>query len=63
VSETTGKETFKTLGYVMTLDKVYSFLLDKEINEDLTIVNNISKVTSMINELKEFTIKYIEDNK
>lgn len=42
---------------------MYSFLLDKEIKEDLAIVNNISKVTSMINELKEFTIKYIEDNK
>lgn len=63
VSETTGKETFKALGYMMTLDKVYTTLLDKEIKEDIAILNNIPKIASMINELKDFTVKYVEEHK
>ena len=63
VSETTGKGTFKTLGYMMTLDKVYTTLLDKEIKENIELLNNIQKITSMICELKDFTVKYIADNK
>lgn len=55
---TTGKETYKNIGYISTLEAVYTTLLEKEIKEDLKILNNISKITNMIKELKEFTIKY-----
>ena len=63
VSSTTGKESFKAIGYMMTLDKVYTTLLDKEIKEDLTLLNNIPKIASMINELKQFTVKYVDEHK
>lgn len=60
VSETTGKESYKNIGYISTLDAVYATLLEKEIKEDLTILTNINKINEMIKELREFTIKYVE---
>lgn len=62
VSETTGKETYKNIGYISTLEAVYSTLLEKEIKEDLTILTNINKINEMIKELREFTIRYVKEN-
>lgn len=62
VSETTGKESFKNIGYLTTLEAVYTALLEKEIKEDLSILNNMNKISDMIKELREFTIKYVENN-
>ena len=59
---TTGKETYKNLGYMATLEAVYTTLLNKELREDLELLNNIEKVSKMINELREFTIKYVAEN-
>ena len=61
ISETTGKENFKNIGYLTTLEAVYTALLEKEIKEDLSILNNINKISGMIKELREFTIKYVGD--
>ena len=63
VSETTGKESYKNIGYLATLEAVYDTLLEKELKEDLTILNNIKKITEMMKELKEFTIKYVEESR
>lgn len=62
VSETTGKESFKNIGYLTTLEAVYTALLEKEVKEDLTLLNNINKISDMIKELREFTIKYVGEN-
>ena len=62
ISETTGKETYKNIGYRTTLEAVYTTLIEKEIKEDLTILNNIKKITEMINELREFTINYVKEH-
>ena len=53
-----GKETFKNLGYYSTLEILYKTLIEKEIKEDITILNNMKRVTEMIEELKEFTKNY-----
>jgi len=58
----TGKETFKNLGYMATLEAVYTTLLNKELRENLEMLNNIEKVNAMIKELREFTIKYVTEN-
>jgi len=62
ISSTTGKATYKNIGYITTLEAVYTTLLEKEIKEDLSILNNINKITNMINELKEFTVKHMKEN-
>lgn len=62
VSETTGKETYKNIGYISTLEAVYTTLLEKEIKEDLTLLTNINKINEMIKDLREFTIKYVKEN-
>ena len=62
VSETTGKETYKNIGYISTLEAVYETLLEKEIRQDLSLLNNIGKINDMIKELKEFTIKYVKED-
>lgn len=56
-----GKETYKNIGYISTLDAVYTTLLEKEIREDLTLLNNIEKICQMIKDLKEFTTKYVNN--
>lgn len=58
-----GKESFKNIGYISSLDAVYSTIIEKEIKSDLSIINNIETIKNMIQELKDFTIKYIEGNK
>lgn len=57
-----GKESYKNLGYMATLEAVYTTLLNKELREDLTILNNIEKINEMIKELREFTIKYVSEH-
>lgn len=57
-SSTTGKETYKNIGYISTLEAVYTTLIEKEIKEDLGVLNNISQITNMIKELRQFTIKH-----
>ena len=54
----TGKENFKNVGYISSLDAVY-----REIKSDLSIINNIEIIKNMIQELKDFTIKYVEGDK
>ena len=58
----TGKETYKNIGYMATLEAVYTTLLEKEIKENVAIINNIEKITSMIKDLREFTIKYVNES-
>lgn len=58
----TGKETYKNIGYMATLEAVYTTLLEKEIKENVAILNNIEKITSMIKDLREFTIKYVNES-
>lgn len=57
-----GKETYKNIGYIPTLELVYSTLIDKEIKKDITILNNIEKINNMIQEMKDFTIKYVNEH-
>jgi len=59
---TTGKETYKNIGYMATLEAVYTTLLEKEIKEDISILNNIEKITNMVKDLREFTVKYVSEN-
>ena len=58
----TWKETYKNIGYMATLEEVYTTLLEKEIKENVAILNNIEKITNMIKDLREFTIKYVDEN-
>lgn len=65
VSETTGKQTYKNIGYMASLEAVYETLLQKEIREDITLLNNINKINEineMINQLREFTKKYVNEH-
>lgn len=58
----TGKETYKNIGYMATLEAVYTTLLEKEIKEDISILNNIEKITNMVKDLRKFTVKYVSEN-
>lgn len=62
ISPSTGKESFKNIAYCSSLDNVYNFLISRGIREDLTLLSNIKKISEMINELKEFTLKYVNKN-
>lgn len=55
-----GKETYKNIGYLNSLDKVYHTIIEKEIKEDLSIINNIEQIRKMVQELKDFTIQYVQ---
>lgn len=57
-----GKETYKNIGYMATLESVYSTLIDKEIKGNIVILNNIEKINHMIKELRDFTIKYVSEH-
>lgn len=56
-----GKENFKNIGYLSSLDAVYDAIVEKEIREDLSLINNIRQVKDMIQELRDFTIKYVDE--
>lgn len=58
-----GKENFKNVGYISSLDAVYNTIIEREIKSDLSIINNIKIIKDMIQELKDFTIKYVDENK
>lgn len=58
----TEKETFKNIGYIATLEAVYTTLIDKEIKGNIAILNNIEEINNMIKELREFTIKYVSEH-
>ena len=55
-----GKETYKNIGYLSSLDAVYNAIIEKEIREDLSILQNIKVIKDMIEEVKKFTIEYIK---
>lgn len=40
---------------------VYTTLINKELREDLELLNNIEKINEMIKELSEFTVKYVNE--
>jgi len=51
-------ESFKKIGYYTSLEAVYNALINKEIKDDLSVINNIKKINDLINELKEFTTNF-----
>ena len=57
-----GNENYKKVGYFMTLESLYNALLEKEIKDDCSVINNIEKIVNLIRELKEFTAKFIMEN-
>ena len=63
MSETTGKETYKSIGYFTSLDGLYSSLIEKAIKENLELLTNIQKIQKLIEELKIFTVSYKEKEK
>ena len=62
VSES-GKETMKNLGYFSSLDQVYDALIKKEIKDNMELLNNLKEIVLLVNELKDFTKKYVAENK
>ena len=56
------KKLSTTGSYMATLEAVYTTLLEKEIKEDVSILNNIEKITNMVKDLREFTVKYVNEN-
>jgi len=57
-----GKETFKNVGYISSLETVYSKLIEKEVREDISIMKDINRLNNIVNELKEFTVKYVNEH-
>ena len=57
-----GNETYKKIGYYMTIEAVYNALLEKEIKDDCALIKNIEKMVELIKELKEFTTKFVMEN-
>lgn len=55
-----GKESYKNIGYLPSLDAVYNAIVEKEVREDLTILQNIKAIKSLVEELKQFTIEHFE---
>ena len=58
-----GKEVTKNIGYYSTLEQVYDALIKKEITDNLELLNNIKEIALLVDELKEFTKKYVAENK
>ena len=52
-SENYGKETFKNVGYYGTLKLLKQSLLEKEIKDNIELLNNTDKVIELKNELKK----------
>lgn len=52
-SENYGKETFKNVGYYGTLELLKQSLLEKEIKDNIELLNSIDKVIELKNELKK----------
>ena len=52
-SKNCGKEVFKNIGYYGTLEHLKVALLEKEIKDNLELLNNIDRVIEIKNELKK----------
>lgn len=52
-SKNCGKETFKNVGYYGTLESLKVALLEKEIKDNLELLNNIDRVIEIKNELNK----------
>lgn len=52
-SKNYGKETFKNVGYYGTLEVLKQALLEKEIKDNIELLNNIDKVIELKNELEK----------
>lgn len=50
-SKNFGKEMFKNIGYYGTLESLRKSLLEKEIKDNIELLNNIDKVVELKNEL------------
>ncbi len=50
-SKNFGKEMFKNIGYYGTLESLKKSLLEKEIKDNIELLNNIDKVVELKNEL------------
>lgn len=48
-----GKEYFVNIGYFNRLQDLYKSLIEKEIKDDLGMIENISKIVELIEKLKE----------
>lgn len=51
-SKNFGKEMFKNIGYYGTLESLKKSLLEKEIKDNIELLNNIDKVVELKNELE-----------
>lgn len=52
-SKNYGAEKFSNIGYYSTLESLKQSLLEKEIKENLELLNNIDKVIEIKNEIME----------
>lgn len=52
-SKNYGAEKFSNIGYYSTLESLKKSLLEKEIKENLELLNNIDKVIEIKNEIME----------
>lgn len=52
-SKNYGKEMFKNIGYYGTLESLKKSLLEKEIKDNIKLLNNIDKIIELKNELKK----------
>ena len=52
-SKNYGKETFKNVGYYGTLEVLKQALLEKEIKDNIELLNNIDKVIELKNDLEK----------
>lgn len=50
-SKNYGKETFKNIAYYGTIENLYNGLIEKEIKENVELLNNIEKVIEIKNEI------------
>lgn len=46
-----GKDTFKNVGYYGTLKHLKQSLIEKEIKEDIDLLNNIDKIIELIDNI------------
>ena len=50
--ENKGKEYYKNIGYFGNLKSLYKEIIEREIKMDLELLNNIEKITKMIDEIE-----------
>ena len=51
-SKNYGKETFKNIAYYGNIEGLYNGIIEKEIKENIEILNNIEKIIEIKNELR-----------